>query len=201
MAELFERLARPLIRAAVDRMVGEPSGAGRWTLVGVWAAVVVVVAVLLSGLVNFGGQTTGPLPVDPSGAGTQVQFIATQLQLTDRAHVKPIEGLSAVDAPTRAWIDREVCKKGFARRIEREVRAWRMDQNPTLCGAFDTLMGQAPLNVALGPWLGMTLAAIILLGLTLPLLALLLWLPRVRKAYRRLYVSDHRLDRLKGEAR
>lgn len=197
MSDAFERTVRPMVRLVIDRLVGQSSGVGRWSLVVVWALVLGVAAALLLGVVRLGSPSVGSLPVEPAGAGTQVQIIATQLQLTDRAHEKPIDGLSTIDAATRDWIDDQVCRRWFWSAAERQARAWRMAQKPGLWNAWDTAFGSAPLNVAWTPLAGVPLTLLILALLAAPLALLLWWLPRVRKAYRRLYVSDHRIDRMR----
>lgn len=202
MGDLIERYIRPALRGLVDWLIGEPHGRVAAIAAAAYAALALLLAAMLVGLLPTPGrQQTGPLPVAPGAAPTgQILELSRQLRFEDPEgeHAAPLGDLRNMEPATRVWLDAQVCTAWPTMTRQREARAWRLTQNPGLCGPFETAFGRAPLNVALGPLFGtvLTLAAVMLLFL--PLLLLWRWLPRVRAAYRQLYVSRHRTDRLAG---
>ncbi|MBX7250274.1 MAG: hypothetical protein K1X35_14670 [Caulobacteraceae bacterium] len=200
MRELIETHLRPVLRAAVDRLVGDPRGSLLQLITALWALIVLAAAMVLLGVVALPGrQQTGPLPVvagaTPSG---QVLELARALRFedTEGEHAASLGDLSAVEPATRAFLDQQVCKANLSDARQRAARAWRVNQNPDLCGGVDAALARAPLNVALGPWLGLPLTILLLAVLVWPVVLVFQWLPRVRRAYHHLYASRHRLDRL-----
>lgn len=200
MRELIEKHIRPLLRAFVDGLVGDPRGVALQISTAVYALIVLVVALLLLGVLPIPGrEQTGALPVIPGATPSgQVLELSRQLRLED------VEGegaarlgdLSNLEPATRVWLDEQVCKASFSDRRQRQARAWRVEQNPGLCTGIDNAMARAPLIVANGPFLGGLLTAIVLGLLLAPVALVFLWLPGVRRAYHALYTSRHRIDRL-----
>jgi hypothetical protein len=198
--DLVEAHVRPVLRDAVDRLVGDPRGTLLQILTGVWALIVLAAAMILLGVVALPGrQQTGPLPVavgaTPSG---QVLELARALRFEDAEaeHAASLGDLSTIEPATRAFLDQQVCKAGLSDARQRAARAWRVNQNPGLCAPVDAALARAPFNVALGPWLGVPLTLLLLALLIWPVLLVFQWLPRVRRAYQHLYTSRHRVDRL-----
>jgi len=202
VGDLIERYIRPALRGMVDWLIGEPHGRVAAAVAVVYAALVLALAAMLVGVLpTLGRQQVGPLPVAPGAAPTgQILELSRQLRFEDPEgeHTAPLGDLRNMEPTTRVWLDGQVCTAWPTTARQREARAWRLAQNPGLCGPFETAFGRAPLNVLAGPVLGtvLTIAAVMLL--LLPLLLAWNWLPRVRAAYHQLYVSRHRTDRLAG---
>jgi len=200
MGELVERYVRPVARSAVDWLVGGPRGWSGSVVVGLYGAIVVAAALYLGGVLPpLGPRVSGPLPVTTGAApSSEVGELARRLRFesVDGAHDQPLADVSQADPATRAWLDAQVCAAWGYDHRQRQARAWRLEQNPGLCGPALTALGRAPLVIALGWIPGVALSVAILALLAAPMLLLLLWLRRVRAAYGRLYVSDHRRERL-----
>lgn len=202
MGSLVEGYIRPALRGLVDWLIGEPNGRVVAGAAVIYAALVLALSALLVGVFPaFGRQQLGPLPVAPGAAPNgQIMELSRQLRFEDPEgeHAAPLGDLKNIEPATRVWLDAQVCTSWPTTAKQREARAWRLTQNPGLCGAFDTAFGRAPLNVAVGPLFGTVLSFAGLIALLLPLLLVWRWLPRVRRAYHQLYVSRHRTDRLAG---
>jgi hypothetical protein len=96
------------------------------------------------------------------------------------------------DTPVREWIDGKICRLGGAGAGDRGALAWHVWQGAGECGRGSRLVSQMPLSILLGPLLGMILTPILLLWLAYRLLRHTLRLPSTRRAYRRLYGSEHK---------
>lgn len=94
--------------------------------------------------------------------------------------------------PVREWIDSNVCRLGGAGAGERGALAWHVWQGVGECSAGTRLMAQLPLSILLSPWVGVILTPLILLWLAFRLLQHSLRMPATRRAYRRLYGSEHK---------
>lgn len=204
MLEMIERHARPVARALVDRLVGDPRGLVLQAATAVYAlAIVAVTFFLIGGAPLPGRQETGPLPViaGPTPSG-QVLELARQLRFEDSEgdHAASLGDLQAIEPATRAWLDAQVCKADLDDARQRQARAWRVNQNPDLCDGADAMAARAPLLVALGPGGGGLLTLLLIGLLATPVVLVFLWLPAVARAYHSLYTSSHRVDRLGDEA-
>jgi hypothetical protein len=202
MRDLVEEHVRPVLRGAVDRLVGDPQGRLLAAITGVYGVLVLGMALLLLGVFPIPGrQQTGALPVvsgaTPSG---QVLELARQLRFEDveGEHAASLGDLNNIEPATRAWLDAQVCKAPLEDARQRAARAWRVNQNPDLCGPLQSALARAPLNVAFGPVAGVSLTLALLLLLLAPVVIVFQWLPAVRRAYHSLYTSRHRIDRLGG---
>ena len=96
------------------------------------------------------------------------------------------------DTPVREWIDGKICRLGGAGAGDRGALAWHVWQGAGECGRGSGLVSQMPLSILLGPLLGLILTPILLLWLAYRLLRHTLRLPSTRRAYRRLYGSEHK---------
>lgn len=96
------------------------------------------------------------------------------------------------DTPLRDWIDRSVCRLGGADSNERGALAWHVGQGIGECGGWSRTAAQFPLSILLGPIIGLILTPLIILALIFFLARHSLRLPATRRAYRRLYGSDHK---------
>lgn len=96
------------------------------------------------------------------------------------------------DTPVREWIDGKICRLGGAGAGDRGALAWHVWQGAGECGRGSRLVSQMPLSILLGPLLGLILTPILLLWLAYRLLRHTLRLPSTRRAYRRLYGSEHK---------
>lgn len=94
--------------------------------------------------------------------------------------------------PLRSWIDGNICRLGGADAGERGALAWHVWQGVGECGSWSRLVAQFPLSILLGPLLGMILTPLIILWLAFMLARHSLRLPSTRRAYRRLYGSEHK---------
>jgi len=202
VGDLIERYVRPALRGLVDWLIGEPHGRVLAGAAFVYATLVLVLALMLAGVIPaLGRQQVGPLPVAPGAAPTgQILELSRQLRFEDPEgeHTAPLGELRNIEPTTRVWLDAQVCAAWPTTAKQREARAWRLTQNPGLCGPVETMLGRAPLNVLFGLMVGSLLTIAGVLVLLAPVLMAWRWLPRVRRAYHQLYVSRHRNDRLKG---
>ncbi len=96
------------------------------------------------------------------------------------------------DTPLRGWIDSNICRLGGADGGDRGALAWHVGQGVGECGSWSRLAAQFPLSIWLGPILGMILTLLLLLGLIFLAARHSLRLPSTRRAYRRLYGSEHK---------
>lgn len=202
MGELIERHLRPALRAWVDAVVGDPRGQVAAIGAVAYGIVALVLAAMLVGLLPVPGrQQVGPLPVAPGATPTgQILQLSRQLRFEDIEGEQgaPLGDLRNIEPATRVWLDAQVCTARLTTVRQRSARAWRLGQNPGLCSPLESAIGRAPLNVALGVLGGTVLTLALIVALLLPLVLAWRWLPRVRAAYRQLYVSRHRTDRLAG---
>jgi hypothetical protein len=104
----------------------------------------------------------------------------------------PVELGVPAGTPLRAWIDSNVCRLGGADRADRGALAWHVWQGIGECGFGDRLVAQLPLTIWLGRIAGIFFTLLILGAGTFFLLRHSLRLPAVRRAYRRLYGSEHK---------
>jgi len=204
VADFVAQYIRPPIRSLVDWLIGEPHGRVLAGAAFVYAVLVLTFAAMLAGVIPaLGRQQVGPLPVAAGAAPTgQILELSRQLRFEDPEgeHAAPLGDLRNIEPPSRVWLDAQVCTAWPTTAKQREARAWRMSQNPGLCGPVETMLGRAPLNVMFGPLVGTVLTIGGVLILLLPLVLAWRWLPRVRRAYHQLYVSRHRADRLRDPA-
>lgn len=202
MGDLIERYLRPAMRAVVDAVVGDPKGRIAAVAAAAYGLIALVLAAMLVGLIPVPGrQQVGPLPVAPGATPTgQILQLSRQLRFEDIEGEQgaPLGTLANIEPATRVWLDAQVCSARLTTARQRAARAWRLGQNPGLCSPVESAIGRAPLNVAFGPLAGTVLTLALIVVVLLPLVLLWRWLPRVRAAYRQLYVSRHRTDRLAG---
>lgn len=96
------------------------------------------------------------------------------------------------DSPLRAWTDANICRLGGAESADRAALAWHVGQGVGECGGWSRRAAGFPLSVWFGWWLGMLLTPLIVLALIFLLIRHTLRLPATRRAYRRLYGSEHK---------
>lgn len=96
------------------------------------------------------------------------------------------------DAPLRSWVDSNICRLGGAEGGDRDALAWHVGQGVGECGGWTARAAQFPLSVGLGWWPGMILTPLIIILLLFLLARHSLRLPSTRRAYRRLYGSEHK---------
>lgn len=96
------------------------------------------------------------------------------------------------DTPLRDWIDSRICRLSGADAGERGALAWHVGQGIGECSAWSRMAAQFPLSILLGPILGIILTPLIILALIFFLARHSLRLPATRRAYRRLYGSEHK---------
>lgn len=96
------------------------------------------------------------------------------------------------DTPLRDWIDGRVCRLGGASAGDRGALAWHVGRGIGECGGWSRAAAQFPLSILLGPILGIILTPLILLALIFFAARHSLRLPATRRAYRRLYGSEHK---------
>lgn len=131
-------------------------------------------------------QALGPAELSQLG---RVESLVAYLQRGGAA--PPPLGLES-DSRLRAWVDSRVCRLRGADGGERGALAWHVWQGAGECGGGDRLVAQFPLTILLGPLLGMVLTPALLLWLAFQLGRHSLRLPATRRAYRRLYGSEHK---------
>jgi hypothetical protein len=94
--------------------------------------------------------------------------------------------------PLRDWIDSRICRMSGADSDDRGALAWHVGQGIGECGGWSRTAAQFPLSIMLGPILGIILTPLILLLLIFFAARHSLRLPATRRAYRRLYGSEHK---------
>jgi len=96
------------------------------------------------------------------------------------------------DSPVRSWVDSNICRLGGAGSGDRGALAWHVWQGAGECGGGNRLIAQMPLSILLWPLLGALLTPLLLIWLGFKLVRHTLRLPATRRAYRRLYGSEHK---------
>lgn len=96
------------------------------------------------------------------------------------------------NTPLRSWVDSNICRLGGVEGRDRGALAWHVWQGTGECGGWTARAAQFPLSISLGWWLGMLLTPLIILALLFLLARHTLRLPSTRRAYRRLYGSEHK---------
>lgn len=96
------------------------------------------------------------------------------------------------DTLLRDWVDGNICRLGGADGGDRGALAWHVGQGIGECGAWSRRAASFPLSVWLGWWPGMILTPLIILSLIFFLARHSIRLPSTRRAYRRLYGSEHK---------
>jgi hypothetical protein len=96
------------------------------------------------------------------------------------------------DTPLRSWVDGNICRLGGAQSEDRGALAWHVGQGAGECGGWTRRAASFPLSIGLGWWPGMILTPLIILALLFALARHSLRLPSTRRAYRRLYGSEHK---------
>jgi hypothetical protein len=94
--------------------------------------------------------------------------------------------------PLRSWVDGNICRLGGAEGEDRGALAWHVGQGVGECGGWTRRAASFPLSIGLGWWPGMILTPLIILALLFALARHSLRLPSTRRAYRRLYGSEHK---------
>ena len=96
------------------------------------------------------------------------------------------------DSPVRSWVDSNICRLGGASGGDRRALAWHVGQGAGECSGGNKLIARMPLSILLWPWLGALLTPLLLIWLGYRLVRHTLRLPATRRAYRRLYGSEHK---------
>ena len=96
------------------------------------------------------------------------------------------------DSPLRSWVDANVCRMGGVDGADRGALAWHVQQGIGECGGWERAAARLPLTIWAGPIIGMLLTPLLLLWLLYLLIRHTLRLPATRRAYRRLYGSEHK---------
>lgn len=96
------------------------------------------------------------------------------------------------DTPLRDWIDSRICGLRGAESEDRAALAWHVQQGIGECGGWSRTVARLPITVWWGPILGIVLTPLILLGLLFLLARHTMRIPSTRRAYRRLYGSEHK---------
>jgi len=94
--------------------------------------------------------------------------------------------------PLRSWVDGNICRLGGASGQDRGALSWHVAQGIGECGGWTGRAAQFPLSVLFGWFLGALLTPLIILALIFFLARHTLRLPSTRRAYRRLYGSEHK---------
>lgn len=179
-------------------------------------AVGLVLAALLFGAFS-GGGVQGPVGFEraPLARGEDRSTPAAFIDVTDRASPLELQPLlSAMNtgrefaAPddlfksedVRSWLDRNVCAVSARRsHDERLALVYYIRNEADLCTGIGKAMMLAPMAPVLSP-IGSAILSLAILGVfTVWVWKNALFLRRVRRAYRRLYVSEHRADHLEAE--
>ena len=96
------------------------------------------------------------------------------------------------DTALRSWVDGNICRLGGADGADRGALAWHVGQGVGECGDWTKRSSQFPLSIWMGWWPGMILTPLIILLLVVFLALHSIRLPSTRRAYRRLYGSEHK---------
>lgn len=171
----------------------------RWTaaiLGGVMVALWLGLVAWLGGFIERpAGEGRGPIVVTaPAEGAPRVARWQAELALTQGGQAA-LPDLSRLTRQESDWLNAAVCRAGLASPEERAARAWRIRNNPRLCDPTDRRIGTAPLVIALGPFLGIPLSLIFIVGVAWAGTGRLIQMLRVGLAYRWLYASKHREDR------
>jgi hypothetical protein len=94
--------------------------------------------------------------------------------------------------PLRGWVDSNICRLGGAQGEDRGALAWHVGEGVGECGGWTRRAASFPLSIGLGWWPGMILTPLLIIGLIVALSRHSLRLPSTRRAYRRLYGSEHK---------
>jgi hypothetical protein len=146
------------------------------------------------------GRTKAP-PTSRNNACRQALSPAERAQLTraeesvaylQRGGTTPQPLAIPSDSPLRGWIDSNICRLGGASGRDRGALAWHVSQGIGECGGWSRTAAQLPLSIMLGPILGLILTTLIILALIFFAARHSLRLPSTRRAYRRLYGSEHK---------
>lgn len=175
-----------------------------------------VLAAVLFGAFS-GGGVQGPIEFERAtpGKGADRSAPAAFLDVTDRPSPLELQPLlSAMNtgrdfaAPddlfkseeARTWLDENVCAVSARRtRDERRALVYYIRNEADLCTGIGRAMMLAPMAPALTPIGAAVLSLAILGAFTIWVWKNALFLRRTRRAYRRLYVSEHRADHLEAE--
>lgn len=187
------------------------------TVLAVGGGVVgLVLAAALFGAFS-GGGVQGPVSFEraPLARGEDRSTPAAFIDVTDKASPLELQPLlSAMNtgrefaAPddlfksedARAWLDQNVCAASARRsHDERLALVYYIRNEADLCTGIGKAMILAPMAPLLSP-IGAAILSLAILGVfTFWVWKNALFLRRVRRAYRRLYVSEHRADHLEAE--
>lgn len=192
----FEQMIHAWARWGVDRFVASRSVAPALGLVGVLTALWLVLAAVLLGVVPLlGGAAPGPIPVPATrGHSDQVVAWASELEAV-RPSASDISNLANADAAGLAWLKSVMCDAPMRTQESRAARAWRVKANSELCPAPQRLVILAPLSIRFGAFGGGLLTLALVGGLGFAALRLVRIVVGARRFYRRLYVSDYKLER------
>lgn len=192
----FEQMIHAAVRWSVDSFVASRNPAPVLGLAGGLAAVWLVSAAVLLGIVPlFGGAAPGPISVSTTqGRSDQIVAWASELEST-RPSASRLSNLASADATGMAWLKSVVCDAPMKTRENRAARAWRVEANPELCPAPQRLALLAPLSIQFGLVGGIPLTLAVMGGLGFASLRFVRIVVGARRFYRRLYVSDYRLER------
>lgn len=190
------RHLRNFRRRLVDLAFADRPGWTAAILGGVIAALWLLLVAWLGGFIDRpAGEGRGPIAVDaPAQGAPRVARWQAELALTQGGQAA-LPDLSRLTRQESDWLNANVCRASLSSPEERAARAWRIRNNPRLCDATDRRIGSAPLVIALGPYLGIPLSLIFIVGMAWAAVGRLNQMLRVGKAYRWLYASKHREDR------
>jgi hypothetical protein len=96
------------------------------------------------------------------------------------------------DSPLRTLVDRNICRLGGVDGGDRGALAWHVQQGIGECGSWNRTVARLPLAIWWGPIAGIIVTPLVLLLLLFLLIRHSLRLPSTRRAYRRLYGSEHK---------
>jgi hypothetical protein len=187
------------------------------TAVAVGGGVVgLLLAAVLFGAFSSGG-VQGPIDFERAapGRGADRSAPAAFLDVTDRPSPLALQPLLSAmntgrdfaaaddlfsDPEARTWLDHNLCAVSARRTSEeRQALVYYLRNEADLCTGVGKAMMLAPMAPALTP-IGAAILSLAILGaFTLWVWKNALFLRRVRRAYRRLYVSEHRADHLEAE--
>jgi hypothetical protein len=183
-------------RAAVDLAFADRP---RWTAVvlgGLFAALWLLLVAWLGGFIERpSGEGRGPIVAAVPGEGApRIARWQAELALTQGGQAR-LPDLSRLARQESDWLNSNVCRAGLATPEARAAGAWRIRNNPLLCGPTERRLAQFPLAISLGAVLGIPLSILIVLAAAWAGLGRLILMIRVGMAYRWLYASKHREDR------
>ena len=187
------------------------------TVLAVGGGVVgLVLAAALFGAFSSDGLQ-GPIDFERAapGRGADRSSPAAFLDVTDRPSPLALQPLLSAmntgrdfaapeglfeDEAARTWLDHNVCAVSARRTSdERKALVYYLRNEADLCTGVGEAMMRAPMAPALTP-IGAAILSLAILGaFTIWVWKKVFFLRRVRRAYRRLYVSEHRADHLEAE--